>query len=291
MRTIIVGVDGSDPSDQALRWAVREAELHGVELHAVLTWGLLDQHHPGGESRFDDAYDLAHAEAALDSYVTKAVGSPPPVPITLRPINDLPARGLLDAAAGEDALLVIGSRGRGGFKGLLLGSVSQQCLHHATSPVAIIRAGTELPNHQPGRIVVGVDGSDTARRALAWAAEEARVRGAQLEVVHTWQIPYAGGYPYALGAPDLDQIEQAARALLDEMVDALDESQLVEPAERNAASGDPAAVLLDVAQAADLLVLGSRGVGGFTGLLLGSTAHHVVHHATCPVVVVPPQDR
>lgn len=288
MRRIIVGVDGSDPSSQALLWAVREGELHGAEVHAVLTWGLLDQHHPGGESRFEDDYDREDAEEALDSYVQAAVGAEPAVPVTLRPVNDLPARGLL-GATDADSLLVLGARGRGGFAGLLLGSVSQQCLHHSQCPVAVIRAGTEMVGHDPERIVVGVDGSDTARRALDWAAEEARVRGARLEVIHTWQIPYAGGYPYALGAPDLDQLEQAARAGLDRILDGFDESGLAQPVERIVTSGDPAAVILDVAQGGDLVVLGSRGIGGFKGLLLGSTAHHVVHHAACPVVVVPPQ--
>lgn len=291
MRRIIVGVDGSEPAAQALLWAAEEAERHGAELHAVLTWGLLDQHHPGGESRFEDDYDRDDAEEALDSYVKDALGAEPAVPVTLRPVNDLPARGLMDAADDPEALLVLGARGRGGFTGLLLGSVSQQCLHHSRCPVAVIRAGTPLVGHQPARVVVGVDGSEVAQRALEWAAEEARVRGARLEVVHTWQIPYAGGYPYALGAPDLDQLEQAARAGLDRILDRFDESGLAQPAERIVTSGDPAAVLLDVGQGADLVVLGSRGVGGFKGLLLGSTAHHVVHHATCPVVVVPPQDR
>jgi nucleotide-binding universal stress UspA family protein len=137
------------------------------------------------------------------------------------------------------------------------------------------------------RIVVGVDGSETGRKALGWAAEEARLRGAVLEVVHAWHIPYAGGYPYAQGTLDSGTVEEGAQATLDLEVDSVDQASLAHPVKRTLSADGAASALLDASKGADLVVVGSRGRGGFTGLLLGSVGHQVAHHATCPAVVVP----
>jgi nucleotide-binding universal stress UspA family protein len=142
-----------------------------------------------------------------------------------------------------------------------------------------------------GRIVVGVDGSDGARRALQWAAEEARLRGARLLAIHTWHVPplVMGTGPLdpptALDADTLERIETSAQELLERELAAVDHSgveldKLVEP--RN-----PVDALLESARDADLLVVGTRGHGGFTDLLLGSVSQQVSHHAPCPVVIVP----
>lgn len=137
--------------------------------------------------------------------------------------------------------------------------------------------------------MVGVDGSSTARQALRWAVEEARVRRASLEVVSVWQLPYLGEFPYTDAVLDPSLLESEARKELDEMVDSVDTSALHQPVKRLLSSGGAAATLLDVAEGADVLVVGSRGLGGFKGLLLGSVSHQVSHHASCPVVVVPPE--
>ena len=137
------------------------------------------------------------------------------------------------------------------------------------------------------RIVVGIDGSEGARRALRWALEEAVLRHAQVEVVHAWHLPYVSGDPFVATAFDPALYEDAARTLLDNAVDREDISGLVAPPERTLVCGSAAPALLDAGKAADLVVVGSRGLGGFTGLLLGSVSHQVAHHAECPVVVVP----
>ena len=136
------------------------------------------------------------------------------------------------------------------------------------------------------RIVVGIDGSDTARHALRWAVEEARLRAASLEVIHAWHIPYVGGYPYML---DPTTFEDDARATLDAAFDGIDTTGLAQPVDRILTSGGAASAILEAAKGADLVVMGSRGLGGFSGLLLGSVSHQVAHHATCPVVIVPPE--
>lgn len=138
------------------------------------------------------------------------------------------------------------------------------------------------------RIVVGVDGSDGSARALRWAVEEARRWDATVEAIHTWSPPYAGvgvESGWAIADPVL---AEAATTLLDEAVDAVDTSGLGQPVVRTVRCGHPAATLLEAGEDADLLVVGSRGLGGFGRLLLGSTSTQVVHHAPCPVVVVPP---
>ena len=136
-------------------------------------------------------------------------------------------------------------------------------------------------------IVVGVDGSAQSARALAWAVEEARVRGAHLTVVHAWMPAYVAGFPLAPVEVDPSVYEKAGQQLLDDAVDAVDTSGLVAPVERKLVEEGPASALLHAAEDADLVVVGTRGVGGFVGLLVGSVATQVAHHSRCPVVVVP----
>jgi len=137
------------------------------------------------------------------------------------------------------------------------------------------------------RIVVGVDGSTQSTAALRWAVEEARLRGATVEAWHAWYVGFAAD-PFAAGVlVDEEALEAAARTALDEVVDRVDAGALAEPVKRVLVRGMAASALLDAARGADLLVVGSRGVGGFAGLLLGSVSQHVISHTGCPVVVVP----
>ncbi len=138
------------------------------------------------------------------------------------------------------------------------------------------------------RIVVGIDGSETARRALTWAVEEARLHKGSLEVVHAWHMPYVGSYGFSAGAFEPAMYEDAARKTLDAAVDEVDTSGMAHPVERILVNGAASSAILEAAKGADLVVMGSRGLGGFTGLLLGSVSHQVAHHAACPVVIVPP---
>jgi nucleotide-binding universal stress UspA family protein len=147
-------------------------------------------------------------------------------------------------------------------------------------------------------VVVGVDGSTGAKAALRWALGEARLRNSPLRTVHAWTFGYIGGsvegYPYwggSLGSytslgVDLNDLHRAAEDLLERAIaDVGDETKGIE-IERQVIQGSAAEVLVQAASPADLLVVGSRGHGGFTGLLLGSVSQQCVHHAQCPVVVV-----
>jgi nucleotide-binding universal stress UspA family protein len=292
MERVVVGVDGSDGAAVAVRWAAAQAQRRGQSLVAVLAWGFLDQHHPDPDASFDPDYDADAAGAALDTYLTRALGAEGAADVARVVTSDLAAPALLQAAEGA-ALLVVGARGLGGFRGLLLGSVSQQCLQRATCPVAVVRPETlerEAAGERagPGRIVVGVDSSEAARRALQWAIAETEIRKAALTVVHSWHLPYVGGYPLAGAVMDPTQVEEAARDTLVSIVEREDTAELAVPIAEVLAMGGPAAAILETAADADLVVVGSRGFGGFRGLLLGSVSQQVAQHASCPVIVVPP---
>lgn len=140
------------------------------------------------------------------------------------------------------------------------------------------------------RIVAGVDGSDESVASLRWAVNEARLRNATVEVVHAWHYPYSGYTDttgMVAGVLNRDDLEQAARAELDHAIEEADAATAGVPIEPVLVEGSAAGRLIEAAAGADLLVLGSRGRGGFTGLLLGSVSQQCSHHAPCPIVLVP----
>lgn len=285
MGEIVVGVDGSEHSAVALRWATREADLHNRDLVAVLVWDLFNQRHVDGSRRFDPDYDDGHADDALAAVIVEAVGPETAGRVARRTVCDLPAAGLMAAAAAAD-LLVVGARGLGGFRGLLLGSVSQQCLHHATVPIAVVRGDDhEVTGRE--RIVVGVDGSDASASALRWALAEGAAHKATVQVVHSWDVPVVFGPVAGVSASHAEAIERGAEQLVDEMLASADAASLPVEVERLVVPGGPASSLLEAADGADLVVVGRRGLGGFARLMLGSVSEHVARHAPCPVVVLP----
>ena len=135
---VVVGVDGSENAALAVRWAAAESVRRSAPLIAVMAWGLLDQHHVGGQTSFNPDYDERSALAALDEALVTALGSTGAGDVVRRVVNDLPGRALIEAAAAA-GLLVVGARGFGGFRDLLLGSVSHRCLVHAQCPTVVVR--------------------------------------------------------------------------------------------------------------------------------------------------------
>jgi nucleotide-binding universal stress UspA family protein len=251
-----------------------------------MAWGFLDQHHATVGKPFDPAYGESDARAALDAIVAEVVGTARAATVDRKVVCDLPAPALLEASNGVD-LLVVGARGLGGFRGVLLGSVSQQCLHHATRPVAVVRDGRHDARESSSRVVVGIDGSDAARRALEWALEAGRLHQATVEAVHAWALPYNGAELFGLGVFDPGPFEAAARHIVDQAVESADASGLAAPVTRTVTNGSAAAAILGAAEGADLVVVGSRGLSGFKRMVLGSVSHNIAHLAACPVVVVP----
>lgn len=281
--TIVVGVDESTGARDALRWAVAEGAIRQAEVLAVLAWGFLDQHTDVLE-KFSPDYTGADAEAALGRMIEEALSAEQASSVRRHVVCDLPARALLDSAVNAD-MLVVGARGLGGFGGLLLGSVSQHCVHHATTPTVIVRKGSDDPTLG---IVVGTDGSEHARRALTWAADEARRRRVPLTVVHGYQVLPVGAYPYSTMTIDPTLMPRAARQLVKNALEQIDTSGIdITPI---SSPGGAAQALLEYTDNAALVVVGSRGLGAFKRLLLGSVATQVVHHAPCSVAVIPARD-
>lgn len=141
------------------------------------------------------------------------------------------------------------------------------------------------------RIVVGIDGSMASKAALAWAAEEARLRGCRVVAVHAWQFPALGFGGYGgtvVPAIAVEDLEKLAHDTARESIAAVIGDDLSVPVEASVRQGGAASVLLEASDGADLLVVGSEGHGAFAGMLLGSVSMHVVHHARCTVVVVRP---
>ncbi len=285
MGQIVVGVDGSDEAAEALRWAVAEAERSEATLTAVLAWGWRDQHRPADREGFDLGYGWSEAKAALDEMVEAAVGVDVGADSGRRAVSDSPARALLQVADGAE-LLVVGARGAGGFRGLLMGSVSQRCLRHATVPIAVVRRSAAAGGGASvDSIVVGTDGSANATSALRWAAAEARRWERPLTVVHSWGVP---GTAYGVGSadPDLRPLQEEGRRLLNSAVADL-ASDAPPSVDRRLVNAVPTLALLSTAGPSDLIVVGSRGHGAFGRLLLGSVSQQVADHAEGSVVVVP----
>lgn len=141
-----------------------------------------------------------------------------------------------------------------------------------------------------GRIVVGLDSSEESTRALEWALDEARLRGAELHLVHAYPTPELVALPAVVTLPSDDELRGAASDVVDEQLAKVGPTEEVEVT-TTVRSGGAASVLCEVSEGADLLVVGARGLGGFRGLLLGSVTHQVVAHAPCPVVVTVPEHR
>ena len=280
-RRVIAGIDGSSGADAALRWAAAEADVRDAELVALMAWGYLDQHPIPGHEGFDPAYGEADAEEAAREYVARALG-PDHRAVTVRAVCDLPARALLEAAAGAD-LLVMGARGVGGFRGLLVGSVSLRCLNDTTVPLVLVHEGH--PGDPEGPVVVGVDGSENSSEAFRWAHDEARRRSVPLRALYAWQEPMGGSESFGLVVDDA-ALERAAVETVEQTATTDGDDDAVE-VERMAARGRAAPVLIQESGNAALVVVGHRGHRSWGRIALGSVPQQVAHHSRCPVAVVP----
>ena len=287
-KIVMAGVDGSAPSLHALDWAAAHAAKLGWRLHIVCAYALptfaaasLD----GGYATLDDAAIRDGAQAALDEAVARVADAG--VPVTTALETGDPA-GVLVEASKDVCLAVVGTRGKSGFAERILGTVSSALPAHAHCPTVVVpyREGAELPI-PIRRIVVGVDGSPSAKGALARAIEEATVWDAELTAVSG--IPIGTGTGLLGWLPtsvDSETLLADCKAGLDVTVDrALDGRDLT--VRRHALDGTGSALLAEFSTAVDLVVVGTRGRGGFAGMLLGSTSQALLHHSACPVMVVP----
>ena len=282
MDGIVIGVDESESAACALRWGVAYAELHRRPATALMAWSYRDQHPFEPNATFDVDYGRHEACRDLDVIIERALGAPHPA-VRRRAACGVAADELLSASHGAD-LMVIGARGMGGFRGLLLGSVSRGVLYGSASPVAVIRS---MPSAPDGPIVVGVDGSATARGALQWAIAEARAQRCPVVAVWTWHVSAPGAGDVYIHT-DAASMEEATVNALEREVAQCESASCSVAIERRVVQGFPAAVLVEASRTASMVVVGSRGHRAATGLFLGSVSDQVAHHAEGPVIVVPP---
>lgn len=284
---IVVGIDGSEDALRAVRWAARTAQARREPLHIVYAFAPLAGVYGAGLPVLQEAYDelLRAGQTMLDDAVNAArevAGDD--VAITSEMPNEPPARVLLDRAR-HARMIVLGCSGAGGFRGMLAGSTTVQVSAHAACPAAVVRGR----DSDEGPVVVGVDGSATSERALALAFDEACWRNAPLVAVHSWSDDEFTGYYGTLPlAVDWDEIEADEQRLLAERLAGWQEKYPDVKVERVVVRDRPRHQLLAWSTQAQLVVVGSRGRGGFTGLLLGSTSQALVHHAQCPVMIARP---
>ncbi|WP_225829920.1 universal stress protein [Streptomyces sp. NK08204] len=286
---IVVGVDGSEPSLRAVDWAADEAALRGAPLRLV--YASLWERYEG----YSAAHDLGKPdEQVMAEHVVEAAEQcarrrQPGVRVTSEVLPEEPEYGLVRESR-TARLMLLGCRGRGALADALLGSVSVMVAGHAHCPVIVLRGShdNQARSGKHGRIVLGVGDKQTGPAAVRFAAEEALLRGVALEAVRAWQHPAhtVTVHPLITGEPAHLRERQAVEDLDEALRDVPAEVQVM----RRAVEGRARDVLLAACHEADLLVVGARHRSGRFGLQLGRVAHGVLHHAACPVAVVPEPD-
>lgn len=281
-RPVVVGVDGSPSSLVAAEHAARAAQLrsrsllvvHGY-LHAPLN--PYDLRMPGPSDETGTMLERLAADLSERF---------PGLAVEARQVAGGPGATMVEESRGAE-LVVVGSRGLGGFTGLLLGSVGAQVAAHARCPVLVVR-----PEGQPidldGPVLVGVDGSESSRLAVGYGAAEAALRDVPLVLAHVGPPGGDRAVPDEIEEAQAAEQAEAVRLLADASAAARAEHPDLVVREHPLRASSPAQGLVEASGVASLLVVGTRGRAGFAGLLLGSVSQAALHHAHCPVLVAHP---
>ncbi|MFI0192660.1 universal stress protein [Streptomyces sp. NPDC017086] len=284
-RPITAGVDGTEESLAALDWAAREAVRRGLPLRVVHAWRYAEALAAAGRNTQREWVAQGMTDTART--VTERY---PGLPVTANVLEAGAADALADAAAGAE-LLVLGSRGHGPVVGFLLGSVGQQVVAEASRPVVLVRAGDDATAEAAGRdVVVGQHGGpEDSEAALRFAFETAAARGAAVRAVRAWTLPPVFAYsPGSLKLlDDAGGLEPYEKQALAEALQPWRERFPQVPVAEHVEMGSAGQVLLSLAGRAQLMVVGRRARRTAVGARIGSVAHGVLHHAGCPVAVVP----
>ncbi|MEU9759013.1 universal stress protein [Streptomyces sp. NPDC047985] len=271
MIPLVVGIDGSESSLEAVDWAADEAVRHNVPLHLV--HAAAPYHEPS--DMIATAFERARKNA-------------PTVRLSSEALHDDPASALVSTGRNAFAL-VLGSRGLGDLAGMLLGSVSLAVAARADCPVVVVRGAAEHRDARFGSVVVGVEDGEGSGTAVQFAFREAHVRRCGLVAVHAWCAPFGAACEpppaseYAFEA----HRRPPAQVLDDALRDPAEQYRNAAPVSRRVVEGPARQALLEAASDADLLVVGARRRRGGLGLQLGLINHAVLHHAPCPIAVVP----
>lgn len=264
---VVVGVDGSEQSAAALLWALGEAEVRQAEVHVVVV--------------NDNPYRDDQVRKMVKGVVDRVRGMNHATEIIEKITRGRPAVELIRLSALAQ-LVVVGARGRGAAAGMLLGSVSTRVATHAHCPVVVVRK-----YRRSGPVLVGVDGSPHSQAVLQFAFDVATSRQAELAALQIWEAPGAE-FSIVLAPPEeLDEAKSDAERSLGEQLTGWGEKYPNVTISKHTPRGHPVVALSEHAREAQLLVVGHRSRRGlFAGLLLGSVASGVLHHAQCPVAVI-----
>jgi nucleotide-binding universal stress UspA family protein len=273
---VLLGYDGSAGSDRALSWAAWEAKARGIVLTVCLAWNeWYDAGRVSAEPPGDGVAD--HARRAAEQVAAEGLRAAQNLlgaqNVRVLVVYGSPAAVLCDHAAAAD-MVVVGSRGRGGMSGLLLGSAGLQAAAHAPGRVVVVRGHWHRDGYLLGPVVLGADGSACSRAAAAFAFEEAALRNAPLLAVCA-----LADTPGSLGGAA--RLEEGFEQLISPFEKEHPEVTVL----RQVSPGGPRPALLAAAHRAQMLVVGARGRGGVRGMKLGSVSQAVLHHAPCPVAV------
>ncbi|QWF78000.1 universal stress protein [Amycolatopsis sp. CA-230715] len=284
---VVVAVVLGERNEPALRWAAAEAGRRGAPVRIFTAYGYEDV--APGASFPPPTEWLAMKKVAADELLRESAAivgdEAPSVDITTEAVSVGPVKALLDLS--RRARMVVLGEPNSAVAALLEGSVSVSLAARARCPVVVVRGAV-----RDGSVVVGVDGSPTSESALAHAFEAASFAHAPLVALHTWHDgDSAGLFSEARMYFEWEPVEKAERRLLAERLAGWAEKYPDVRVDRVVVQDKPRHNLLDWSKRARLVVVGSRGRGGFSGLLLGSTSQAVLHHAHCPVMIVPANPR
>ncbi|MEE2036570.1 universal stress protein [Nocardiopsis sp. CT-R113] len=295
-RWVIVGVDGTDSSRHALEWSAHQAMLRGLGLRIVAAAGPMASVGVfGGHGRADraeppDETDTQNTEKLLEyagDWVDRLF---PELRVETRLSYARPVEALLAEAAAEGTVaVVVGSRGLSGIVAAFVGSVGIELAARSPVPVVVLPREHAAAHGVRGRVIVGIDGSEPSRRAADFAFGQAEFADTELVAVSAWQPLVAFAAATGPIPPELFDDTTAAEAARQAMEDELTDARLHHPGvtvRTRVVRAHPVVALLEEATPADLIVVGSRGRGGFRGLLLGSVSHSVLHGARGPVAIL-----
>ena len=288
---ILVGVDGSREALQAAEWAAARAKLNNAQLQLVCAYALPSYTAASMESGFaviDNDVIRASAQTVVDETLTHLAKLGYQAEGRVEPGD--PTAVLVQLSEQAD-LIVVGTRGTGGFADRLLGATSSALPAYSRCPVVVVPGrGADQQFTPVKKIVIGVDGSRRSRKSLRRAIEEAALWGAQLTAVDAVPMASSAGVlAWLLATVDRESKLRDGRDELKAIFKAESAGSGVEIQAR-ARDGSPAALLTEFSTAVELVVVGTRGRGGFAGVLMGSTSQSVLAHSTCPVLVVPTGD-
>ena len=284
---VVVAIDGSHRDPAVIAWAAAEAQATDAPLHLVHAVDLGTPLSAYGELLTSpDIIDRVEQESVR--VVTEArervVAAHPDLPVTTAMPTGAPAGALLNAADGAE-LLVVGSARKTRAERVVLGSTSLSVVAHAPCPVILVPEDSGTAGD--GRVVVGVDGSEHSRLAFTYALRAAALRGTGVTSVTTWNVEVVDGVVVTEpGSPEWEVVDARYRDMATSTVEDLRTEHPDVEVTVEVHHGRAADTLVDVADGADLLVVGSRGRGGFRGMLLGSVSQRVLGRATCPVAVL-----